>query len=596
MRFFHPVVVIWYWRVAGENGVVRRDGEVDMDADTLQGKLERIDGSGYKAYRQIAGSYRFPRFTLSIDYVQGDPFAAPSRLRARVDQSLAGFPAALFTSPVRRIALEDFIARAFAGAIDRIVNGRRGTGRSGFIGVDSGGQEILERTAAVVRDEYVEVRFAAGLPASGRRCLAGEAREMLLGEVPLLAEAALFYSSLDAAAAAAHVETAEDQEWLRGQLRRMGLVTFVADGSLLPRTSGVSDEPLEGRAVVFASPSQMRVEVNLPNRGRVTGMGIPEGMTLVVGGGYHGKSTLLQALQRGVYNHIPGDGRDMVVTREDAVKIRAEDGRRVEKVRVSPFIFNLPLGSDTEAFSTENASGSTSQAANIIEALETGARLLLIDEDTSATNFMIRDELMQRLVSKEMEPITPFIDQVGNLQKEYGMSTILVTGGSGDYFEVADNVISMENYLPRIVTDEARRIAAGRLDRRDREGGDRFGALSPRIPLPESIDAVRDGKERVLARSLGTLLFGRCEIDLGQVEQLVDISQTRAIGDIVSYARRQKYFDGAATLTEALGRVFDDISRAGMDVISLYPGSDYALPRLYETAAMVNRLRSLGVR
>lgn len=575
-----------------------------MDAASLQRKLEQLDGRGYKAYRQIRGAYEFPRFTLFVDYVQGDPFAAPSRLRARVRQDLAGFDPGLFTLPVRRIALTDYLARAFQQSIGLHVNGRRGTGKSGFMGVDAGNQEILERTAAVVTDDFVEIRFTAGLPASGRRCLGHEAVAMLIGEVPRLVDSSMFHESLDADIVSAHVEAAEDQEWLRGRLCEMGLIAFVGDGSILPRESGIRDLPLKtASTIAFQSPDELKVEVCLPNRGKVTGMGVPEGVTLVAGGGYHGKSTLLSALQRGVYSHVPGDGRELVVTRADAVKIRAEDGRRVEKVDISPFISNLPFGTDTVAFCTENASGSTSQAANIIEALETGCRMLLIDEDTSATNFMIRDELMQRLISRDKEPITPFVDQVQNLYKEYGVSTILVMGGSGDYFEVADTVIAMEDYRPLVVTEKARQIASTRRDIRVRESGERFGGLVRRAPAASGIDPRRGSRDKVQAKSLGSIAFGRQTVDLAAVEQIVDISQTRAIGDMVWYGLRRGYFNSESPMTGVLDRLFDDIGRFGLDVISPYAGEDekgvhpgdYAMPRRHEVAAMLNRLRTLAV-
>ena len=579
-----------------------------MDSDGLKQKLLQIDGRGYKSYRGIRGAYDFPRFELFIDYVQGDPFAAPSRMRARVPQSGAGFDAALFERRVRRVALEDYLARAFARAIGELVKGNRGTGKSGQIGVDSGGQEILERTAAVVNADFVEIRFVAGLPAEGRRCLGREAAAMLIGEVPRLVDASLFMDALDAAAVQRHVEAAEDQAWLRDWLAENGLVAFVADGSVLPRESGIRDLPLKGPDVVeFLSPPELRQEPALPNRGRVTGMGIPQGVTLIVGGGYHGKSTLLGALERGVYSHVPGDGRELVACRGDAVKIRAEDGRRVEKVDISPFISNLPFDIDTRAFSTLNASGSTSQAANIVEALEAGSRLLLIDEDTSATNFMIRDELMQRLIAKDKEPITPFIDQVGNLEGEHGASTVLVMGGSGDYFGVADTVIAMEDYLPRVVTAEARRIAATRKDVRAAEGPGSFGPLGARAPLPGSFNPRRGRREKVAAKGLGTIVFGRQTVDLSLVEQLVDRSQTRAIGDLVWYGLRRGYLDGSAGLGEVLDRLLADVAAAGLDLISPFaeedaregrPGThpgDYALPRRYEVAAMINRMRSLAV-
>lgn len=569
----------------------------EMDKSSLRQKIARLDGSGYKAYGQLKGTYAFPRFELFIDHVQADPFAAPSRLRARVRQEVAAFDPVLFAGRVRRVALEDFIARAFAAAIGRLVRGRRGTGKSGFIGIDSGGQEILERTAAAVSADHVEVRFRAGLPAEGRRCLGKEAAAMLLEEVPAVVEAALMAGSLDTEAIVAHVNAAEDQSWLRQRLPELGLVAFVADGAVLPRASGVSDHPLQGgRIIGFQSPRELCVEVELPHGGRVTGMGIPEGVTLIVGGGYHGKSTLLRALERSVYAHIPGDGRELVVTRSDAVKIRAEDGRRVEKVNISPFISNLPFGIDTNAFSTDNASGSTSQAANIVEALEAGSRLLLIDEDTSATNFMIRDEMMRQLITRDREPITPFIDQVRNLFREHGVSTVLVMGGSGDYFAAADTVIAMDSYRPEVVTRQAQELAAGR---RQPDAAAGFGPLTARAPLARGIDPYRGSRLKVSARGLDSLVFGKQDVDLSFVEQLVDPSQTRAIGALLLRGRQRGHFNGETVTAAALDHLFADIEQEGLDILAgekdfagAHPG-DFARPRPHEVAAALNRLRNL---
>lgn len=567
----------------------------------LEQRLRSIDRRGYPAYKELAGEYDFPGYTLFLDHVQGDPFAAPSRLRVRMPQKLAGFPPALFSSPVRRVALEDYITRQFAAALRRHVKGNRGTGKSGMVTVDVGGQEILERTACLVNDRFVEVRFSAGLPAAGRTVLAHEAHAMFYQEIPRVVQESLRYSSLAADQVARHLEVSEDAQALRDQLESRGLVVFVADGAILPRESGISPRPMQAdQAVRFTSPPELRVELSTPNRGSVAGMGIPWGITLIVGGGYHGKSTLLSALEMGVYNHIPGDGREYVVSRTDAVKIRAEDGRRVEGVDISPFISNLPYQKDTSAFSTDNASGSTSQAANIVEALEVGSRLLMMDEDTSATNFMIRDEKMQKLVSKEKEPITPFIDRVRNLHQEHGVSTILVIGGSGDYFEVADTVIFMDSYVPRVVSDQAHRIASEDPSPRLREVSGGFGPLVPRVPLRDSFNPYRGERVKVRARGMESIQFGRESIDLDYVEQLVDPSQADAIGEMLLYALKRGYFDGRATLSRVLERIYQEISQQGLDVISphtagRHPG-DYALPRLQDAAAAINRLRTLAVR
>ena len=563
--------------------------------EELRRRLARIDGRGYKAYRDIEGDYDFGDFRLFIDHVQGDPFAPPSLVRVRVPQGVAGFPTALFATRPRCVALADYLTRE-CGRLSRMVAHRRGTGFGGLITIASCGQEILERTAVVINEDYVEARIGVGLPARGRTVMGREAEAMFFEEIPALVAGALMYARLDPAAVARHVETAEDQHDLRRQMAAAGLVTFVADGAILPRESGASDRPLPSeRAVAFVSPPELRTAFVLPNRGRITGMGIPAGVTLIVGGGYHGKSTLLRAIERGVYDHIPGDGREFVLTVEDAVKIRAEDGRAVTGVDISGFINNLPDGQDTRTFSTASASGSTSQAANIAEALEVGTSLLLIDEDTSATNFMVRDARMQRLVAKDKEPITPFIDRVRQLYEERGVSTILVVGGSGDYFDVADRVIMMENYRPRDVTAAAREIARALGADRQQEVTGPLTGPAERVLIP---GCWRLGeRDKVKARDLYEIAFGKETIDLSHVEQLVDPGQTRAIAVILR--RMGAYADGRRSLREVLDAIMEEVARRGLDAIAgrqgEHPGQ-LARPRRYEIAAAINRYRNLRVR
>lgn len=568
--------------------------------ERLRAILQRIDGRGYKAYKDIRGRYLFGDYELSIDHVQGDPFAAPSRVRILLPACEARFPETAYANRSRRIALEDYLTRTFADAIRAYVSGRRGSGKSGAVLIDEPYQEILERTSCFVNCGDVEVRFRVGLPAAGRRVLGREAETILFDEIPRVARDSLRYGNLDADRLTRHIDANEDQDALREILSAKGLVGFIADGAVLPRRSGVDDRSLAGqrgvRVVPFTSPGSMRVTVTLPHAGSVSGMGIPEGVTLIVGGGFHGKSTLLRALERGVYNHIPGDGRELVVTRSDAVKIRSEDGRSIAGVDIRPFINNLPFGTDTAFFTTANASGSTSQAANIIEALEVGCRFLLIDEDTSATNFMIRDERMQALVEKGKEPITPFLDKVGLLHRDLGVSTILVMGGSGDYFDTADRVVMMDTYRPIDVTDRVAAIVSKDETKRKREGGESFGAVTPRVPLRESFDPSRGRREvKIDAKGLKAILFGRQAIDLSAVEQLVNISQTRAIGDIMHYYS-QRYAGRELPLREGLGRVLEDLESGGMDILSPFKEGDYAMPRIYEIASAVNRMRPLRIR
>lgn len=564
--------------------------------EDLRDTLRRIDGRGYKAYKDIEGVYDFGDFLLHVDRAQGDPFASPSNIRVRVGQKCAGFPSETYRNRSREIALRDFITRAFFSASKKCGKGGRGTGKSGLLAIDRPGQEILERTSVFVDREFVEARLVMGLPAFGRKIAGRHAESMFFAELPQIVKNSLYYENLDREALSRHIECAEDADVLRGCLEEQGLVAFVADGAVLPRASGIDPLPLAGGQVVpFESPGSLKVALDLPNRGTVTGMGISQGVTLIVGGGYHGKSTLLKALEMGVYNHVPGDGRELVVTDPSAVKIRAEDGRRIQKVDISPFINNLPFGQETGSFSTEDASGSTSQAANTVEALEIGARVLLIDEDTSATNFMIRDHRMQELVSKDREPITPFIDKIQQLQRDRGVSTILVIGGSGDYFDVADCVVCMVEYSPVDMTGEARAIAEKHKAERKPEGGEHFGKITKRIPLAGSFDPSKGRKAvKISPKGLETILFGVHPIDLSGIEQIVDTSQTRAIGEAIDYAL--KFMDGKRNLAEIVDSVLKDIESKGLDVLSRRPAGDFAAFRSWELAAAINRLRTLEVR
>jgi predicted ABC-class ATPase len=584
------------------------------EARELQAILRRIDGRGYRAYKEIQGRFQLPGFELFVDHVQGDPFAAPSKLRARVPLDLAALPAELVSSAVRRLALGDFLAREIRRAIRSAGSGRgrgeRGSGKSGLIEIDAGAQEVLERSAVVISPEWVEARLQLGLPAAGRRVLGRDAEELLCRTLPSVVERGLLWSKLPREQAQHFVHCVENQEHIRAQLGELGLIAFVANGSVLPRESGASDRPMRpDDAVSFESPPSLEVEIPVPNpvetpegpRSSIAGMGVPRGVTLVVGGGYHGKSTLLRALERGVYPHVPGDGREYVVADPCLVKIRAEDGRFVTQVDIQPFINRLPGGRDTRSFCSDDASGSTSQAANIVEAVEAGATGLLLDEDTSATNFMVRDARMQALVHRDHEPITPFLDRVRELQDRLGVSTLLVMGGCGDYFDVADRVIAMREYRAFEVTEEARRVADELGSGRMAELRGPIGGVTERIPLAESFDPSRGRREvKIDAKGRDLILYGSDRIELRGVEQLVDPSQTRGVGLAVHLAA-ERFMDGEKSLAEVLDRLDAFLDEGGLDPLDPFhrPGrhpGNLARPRRFEIAAAINRLRTLRMR
>ena len=559
----------------------------------LRSLLNRIDHRGYPAYKDTKGAYQFPGYILSIDHVQGDPFASPSKVSVRVAGRTAGFPQELYEGDHQRIALQDELTRQFGRRAEQFAFKAKGSGKSGLISVSRCGQEVLERTACRIdpKSGDVVLRMEIGFPANGRTINARELEKILFDFVPECVKYALFYKNMDAKRLRAIVDLAEDQHYIRGMLPQMGLCAFVANGSVLPRESGISPRPMKG-GVRFQSPKELEVAMDLPHKGKITGMGIRKGITLIVGGGYHGKSTLLKALELGVYDHIAGDGREYVITDNTAVKLRAEDGRSIQKTDISMFINDLPNGKDTVGFCTEDASGSTSQAANVVESIEAGTSLLLIDEDTSATNFMIRDELMQRVIHRDMEPITPFIERIRELYDDYGISTVIVAGSSGAYFHVADTIIQMDRYVPKDITAYAKKAAES------------YPAVSgPEAPAkkPDFQRCPRAGKgfrenDRIKMKTMGreAVMINKETIDLRYVEQITDSEQVTALGYCMRYAQKH-IMDGRKDLrqiVDELERVMEKGTLAAL-CESSSSISCMAMPRRQEIFACFDRYRSL---
>ena len=557
----------------------------------LKKDILAIDHRGYPGYKGLRGRYQFKDHVLSIDHVQGDPFASPSHLSVHVDGHKAGFPKDYYQDDISRITLQDHLTRCFGKALAPFSFKAKGSGKSGLLSVSHCGQQVLERTACEVSsDGTVTVRFEAGFPANGRSVNAGELVKMLFQFVPEAAQSALFYDRLNKNALKAAIELARDQQFIREHLSEQGLAAFLADGSVLPRESGISDRPMKG-AVPFQSPAACKVTVTLPYHGPVTGMGIKKGITLFVGGGYHGKSTLLQALEMGVYNHIAGDGREYVITDPSAWKLRAEDGRSISHTDISPFINHLPNKKDTVHFSTEDASGSTSQAANLMEAVESGSKLLLIDEDTSATNFMIRDELMQKVICREEEPITPFIERVRSMYDDLGVSSIIVAGSSGSFFGIADTIIQMKEYIPYDITERAREAAASYPALKQQE---HFPA-SDNMRAPKANQALKKDP-RLKMKTMGTneMLLAKDAIELRYLEQLIDPEQTNALAYALKYLELNR-MNGSRTVPQLLDDIEALTASKGLSALydKEYVRSGLAMPRRQEIAACLNRYRKL---
>lgn len=566
-------------------------------ATELRNKLRSIDHKGYPAYKDLKGQYNFGDYVLSIDHVQGDPFASPSRLSVRVEKAKAGFPAAYYDTKAKRITLQDHLTRLFGRQVAGGSFQAKGSGKSGLLSVSRCGQQVLERTAMRVKDGDLILRFEAGFPANGRTINARELEKMLFDILPDCVRRSLYYGKIDKEKLRQAICLCEDQQYIRQCLTERKLCAFIADGSVLPRESGVSERPMKN-GVPFRSPESLRITLDLPNKGAVSGMGIPQGITLFVGGGYHGKSTILQALQNGVYDHIAGDGREFVITDASAFKLRAEDGRSVTGVDISPFIKNLPNRKDTVHFSTEDASGSTSQAANLMEALESGSSLILIDEDTSATNFMVRDRLMAQVITPGEEPITPFISRVRGMYEDLGVSSVIVAGSSGVFFHMADTIIQMKEYVPIDITQKAKEAAAACEDRgaEDADDARKFPPFNrKRCPGPDM--ALRK-EDRIKMKAMGTSEISICKenVELRYLEQLKDQEQSMALAYLLKYAQL-KMMDGRKDLRQIGDLLEEQLDGSGLE--SLFERGDVssqlARPRKQEILACINRYRKLKI-
>lgn len=561
----------------------------------LKNKLESIHRKSYPAYKSLRGSYTFGDFVLSIDHVQGDPFAAPSSLHVELPLKKAGFPEKYLEKRHTKTALEDLILRSFSKALDQYSFKAKGSGKSGLISTSRPGPEVMRRTAVEFNNIALLVRFEVGFPANGRTINAQELEKILLEFLPQIVKTCLFYQSWEKAKIQACYELAENQQRIREVLEERKLVAFCANGSILPRKSGVSSQPLKD-AIEFQSPESMEISIDLPFGNSIRGMGIPEGVTLIIGGGYHGKSTLLQALEQGVYNHVKGDGREYVITRADALKLRAEDGRAVSHLDLSLFIHDLPNEKDTHCFSTEDASGSTSQAAGVLEGIEAETSCFLIDEDTSATNFLVRDAFMQRVVSGDQEPITPFIARVRDLYEKVGISTILVAGSSGAFFHVADTIIQMDAYRPKDVKMSVEALLPEYPPADLCSNAEPFTLPTEKRMFVMERKIKRYGRgereERIKTKVMGTDGFSieHNIVDLRCVEQLIDTEQTAALAAILKHIVKKGSI--CMEMQELVAEINTLLKKKGMAAfVEGALSCGYAYPRKEEIYLMLNRFR-----
>jgi predicted ABC-class ATPase len=563
--------------------------------------LEKLEGTSFNSYQKLVNeTFAHDRYRIRFLHVQGSPGAFPASV-CHLEVPFAELELAdwSLSSEPRRMASADYLLRAFHAGVATHARQNRGVQGSGSFQPLSLPPQVLNRNLVRFSSIAVQIAFRISLPGSrDNRVLGRQAAKMfgkeMSGVIDTIKEAVGQTEKFRK-----HCEVVEDMVVLQSRLGEYGLVAFVGDGAILPRESGTSQAPLKDGAVPFYAPDQLAVEVSLPNTGLTRGLGIRPGINVLIGGGFHGKSTLLDALAIGVYPHIPGDGREQVVTHSDAAFVCAEDGRAVSGLDISCFFEKLPGGVEAGKFWTKNASGSTSEAAAIIEAVLAGARLLLIDEDSSATNLLIKDDIMRKLIPDDT--ITPLFDRVQELFQRCGVSTLIVIGGSSEYLGVAEQVIAMHNYLPVCMTDRLRHLPLPKpqkpakpliLSDKRRVLADNFNPSYRAKRLNKTI-AVRIKPLRLQDK---VLEYGNEQLDLTKLTALVDPDQVLAVGYALLLARNlcknsQQSPSGLA------GVIATMLARDGLAV--LLPGENdpafLACPRRLEMAGAINRLRSLSV-
>lgn len=570
---------------------------MNLDKD-LKEKFQKIDHRGYLAYKEIKGTYQFKNYIFVIEHVQGDPFASPSQVKIIVNNKNTKIPNKYFDRNHRRIAVQDYLLRKLEILTLKNSFKIKGSGKSGLISVSHCGPEILERSACQIcsKNGDVMIRMEIGFPANGRTINAKGLEIIVFEILPEMINTTVAYKNINKEELDNVIQLADNQFFIRNYLKKEELVAFIADGSVLPRESGISSKPLKN-AVKFKTPESMKIKIGLPDGSTICGIGIKRGVTLVVGGGYHGKSTLLESFEKGVYDHIAGDGREYVFTDITAVKVRSEDGRSIAGIDISMFINNLPNKKDTIFFETENASGSTSQAANIIEAIEADCKVLLIDEDTSATNFMIRDKLMQLVVTEDKEPITPYIDRIRDLYEIYGISSILVVGSSGEYFDKADSIIQMDEYRAYDITENVKELSK-KYKKFEKEKSDKTSFIKAMIFNRTILPYKEWCKEQIKIKvnNIDCLRINKDDIDTRYLEQLVDKEQLRAIGYIIVYINKH-IFENKNNFQNLINKAYKELEVNGFDRIleDKFIPCNLAMPRKQEIFMCMNRFRNIRV-
>ena len=557
-----------------------------MSLQKLEEKIQSLATKRLRDYQKIAGEYVYPGFVLYMDTIPPDPDKTPVRARIRARIADTDLPKVIFKTKEGEIAARDFITREFS---DKTVAASQKKHGNGKFYIDKPGRDMLETSSVVVDDGLIEVRFSIDLPHDKGNIPTYELTELLLKRLPRMVRGSMFFKNIDSEKLTKWIEVYQDAEALRKSLDAAGLVAFVADGSVI---EGIRRE--EDSRKAFKAPDDLAVTLTAPNRGEIRGMGIPKGLTVIAGWANSGKTTLLTALSYGVYNHLPGDGREYIVTAHDAMFVQTEEGRRVENVDISPFFSGTLNHHKSEEYRIKRARMFDSQAASVMEAVEIGTSLLLLDEDSSSPALIGTDMRMDALMGEEGNPVTTLVDVLPELRDSLNISTVIALSSNGAYLGCADTVIRFDDeYKASNISEEAKRIAAETPSPEPR--GATLQKPRGRQPLRATLDPMEQKtKDKIRPRGIGYVQYGDEFIDMEKVPQLSSSSQARGIARGLSLLHR--LLDRSRTLSDAVDEVVRRVNTVGLDTLSNRCMGDLAVFRRQELAAAVNRLQDLKMR
>jgi len=549
--------------------------------------LKEVDGREPVDLTRLLGDYDFNRYVVKITQAPQGTDEIQLPVVVRVTHSVAGFPEKLLSSPIRRTALEDFLTRKLSAAIEsQATFDASGTARRRII-LPRPGQKILPRSTIQITDEFTDIRLAMLIPTQRGRIDGIALQSVFFDDLPMIVQEALLYCNMDSTEVESFVGLMEDADDIRQSLAQRGLVGFVGSGAMIDRAPGTDVPSYESERTLVIDPA-LQISFDTPHHGSISGVGITSGVTLILGDMFSGRIELMQALASGIYNHIPGDGREYIVTMPDTVYIASEPGRSVHRVDLGCFLAE-------QDYSSISAGPYHSQAASLIEALEVGARVIIMDESDSCPGFFGGDDRVQSLLG-EREGIASLASRARQLAQELGVSTII--GGHAavaSFIPIADTILSIKDGVITNITKEAK-ASLSSIPEPSVPPYD-FTQLieTARWVIPSSIDASVGRMDGVIhVEDTGTVTFGRYTIRLGITHQVADIQQTLTLGLIIEYAR-QRYLDKPRPLRELLDLVERDLSTEGLEQITREVRGDLARPRRYEIAAALNRLPSLRV-